>query len=74
MQSFVYNGQSARVIFGSGRLAQLPAEVDRLGLKRVLVLATPPQAEVGNDPLRFDELIRKIREAESKLRDRGSKD
>ncbi|MBY5887393.1 maleylacetate reductase [Rhizobium leguminosarum] len=45
MQSFVYNGQSARVIFGSGTLAQLPAEVDRLGLKRVLVLATPPQAE-----------------------------
>ncbi len=45
MQSFVYNGQPARVIFGSGTLAQLPAEVDRLGLKRVLVLATPPQAE-----------------------------
>lgn len=44
MQSFVYNGQPARVIFGSGTLAQLPAEVDRLGLKRVLVLATPPQA------------------------------
>ncbi|MGO6740762.1 iron-containing alcohol dehydrogenase, partial [Rhizobium ruizarguesonis] len=45
MQSFVYNGQPARVIFGSGTLAQLPAEVDRLGLKRVLILATPPQAE-----------------------------
>ncbi|NKQ88940.1 maleylacetate reductase [Rhizobium ruizarguesonis] len=45
MQSFVYNGQPARVIFGSGTLALLPAEVDRLGLKRVLVLATPPQAE-----------------------------
>lgn len=44
MQSFVYNGQPARVIFGSGTLALLPAEVDRLGLKRVLVLATPPQA------------------------------
>ncbi|MGO7970751.1 maleylacetate reductase [Rhizobium ruizarguesonis] len=45
MQSFVYNGQPARVIFGSGTLAQLSAEVGRLGLKRVLILATPPQAE-----------------------------
>jgi maleylacetate reductase len=45
MQSFVYNGQPARVIFGSGTLAQLPEEVERLGLKRVLVLATPPQAD-----------------------------
>ncbi|MBE0701956.1 MAG: maleylacetate reductase [Afipia sp.] len=43
MLSFIYNGQPARVIFGAGTLAQLPAEVERLGLKCVLVLATPPQ-------------------------------
>jgi maleylacetate reductase len=43
MEPFVYNGQPARVIFGSGTIQQLPAELDRLGLKRVAVLATPPQ-------------------------------
>ncbi len=43
MEPFVYNGQPARVIFGSGTIRQLPAELDRLGLRRVLVLATPPQ-------------------------------
>lgn len=54
MQSFIYNGQPARVIFGSGTLAQLPDEIDRLGLKRVLVLATPAQAE---DAQRLSERI-----------------
>ncbi|MGX5801121.1 maleylacetate reductase [Bradyrhizobium sp. Arg314] len=43
MKSFVYNGQPARVVFGSGTIARLPEEIDRLGLKRVLVIATPPQ-------------------------------
>ncbi|TIV31386.1 MAG: maleylacetate reductase, partial [Mesorhizobium sp.] len=43
MKSFVYNAQPARVIFGSGTIAKLPEEIDRLGLKRVLVLATPPR-------------------------------
>jgi alcohol dehydrogenase class IV len=33
-----------RVVFGAGALAQLPAEVDRLGAKRVLVLSTPGRA------------------------------
>ena len=42
--SFVYNASPARVVFGSGTLARLPEEVDRLGLSRVLVLATPQQA------------------------------
>ena len=43
MQSFTYAAQAARVIFGSGTLATLPAEIDALGLGRVLVLATPQQ-------------------------------
>ncbi|MDX8465153.1 maleylacetate reductase [Mesorhizobium sp. VK23B] len=43
MEPFVYNGQPARVIFGSGTIRQLPEELDRLGLKRVVVLATPPR-------------------------------
>jgi maleylacetate reductase len=45
MRSFTYQGLPARVIFGSGTLAQLPAEVERLGLTRALVLATPQQQE-----------------------------
>ena len=43
MTPFTYNGLPSRVIFGSGTLAQLPAEIDRLGSKRILVLATPRQ-------------------------------
>ncbi|WP_372623695.1 maleylacetate reductase [Falsiroseomonas sp.] len=43
MHRFTYNGLPSRVVFGQGTLANLPAEVDRLGLRRVLVLATPQQ-------------------------------
>jgi maleylacetate reductase len=43
MDFFVYNGQPARVIFGSGTIQKLPEEAGRLGLKRVLVLSTRPQ-------------------------------
>lgn len=41
--SFTYVGNPARVIFGSGTVAQLPDEVDRLGAKRALILSTPAQ-------------------------------
>ena len=37
MQPFVYNARAARVIFGSGALSQLPAEVETLGFQRALV-------------------------------------
>jgi alcohol dehydrogenase class IV len=43
MRGFTYTGLPARVVFGSGTLARLPEELDRLGLKRALVLATPQQ-------------------------------
>ena len=43
MKAFVYTGLPARVIFGAGSLAQLPAELDRLGAKRALLLSTPEQ-------------------------------
>ena len=49
MQPFVYNARPARVIFGSGTLSQLPAEVERLGLERVLVLATSQQEAGARD-------------------------
>jgi maleylacetate reductase len=42
-QSFTYIANPGRVIFGHGTVAQLSAEVDRLGLKRVLLLSTPFQ-------------------------------
>jgi maleylacetate reductase len=43
MQPFVYEPLPARVIFGSGTLSRLGDELERLGLRRVLVLATPAQ-------------------------------
>ncbi len=45
MRSFVYNALPGRVVFGAGTLAQLPAELERLGAKRTLLLSTPGQAE-----------------------------
>jgi maleylacetate reductase len=39
--AFVYNAWPGRVVFGAGALGKLGEEVRRLGLGRVLVLATP---------------------------------
>lgn len=44
---FTYDAAPMRVVFGDGRLAELPAEVERLGFGRVLVLTTPEQADLG---------------------------
>ena len=44
MRAFVYNGLPARVVFGAGAVRQLPAEVERLGAKRVLMISTPGRA------------------------------
>ena len=49
MKAFVYNGLPARVIFGAGALKQLPAELERLGAKRALVLSTPEQKASGDE-------------------------
>ncbi|MFA1551400.1 maleylacetate reductase [Actinomadura chokoriensis] len=38
---FVYQPLPVRVVFGEGVLGDLPAEVDALGLSRVLVVSTP---------------------------------
>ena len=43
MKPFTYVAQSPRVIFGAGSLARLPEELDRLGMRRALVLSTPGQ-------------------------------
>ena len=43
MDPFVYSALPMRVRFGAGTLADLPGEIEALGLRRVLVLATPQQ-------------------------------
>jgi maleylacetate reductase len=43
VKHFVYTALPMRVTFGAGRLASLAAELDALGLGRVLVLSTPEQ-------------------------------
>lgn len=44
-RQFVYTALPARVVFGVGALAQLPAELDRLSARRALLLSTPEQSE-----------------------------
>jgi maleylacetate reductase len=51
MQSFIYTGLPSRVVFGSGTLARLPEEIDKLGLKRVLMLATPQQRDSAEETM-----------------------
>ncbi len=45
MQSFVYNALPSRVIFGSGTVSRLRAEIERAGCSRALLLSTPEQAD-----------------------------
>jgi maleylacetate reductase len=52
MQSFTYTGLPTRVIFGSGTLDQLAAELERLGVSRALVLSTPHQRDMAEDAAR----------------------
>ncbi len=47
MRSFQYNGQPSRVVFGAGALQHLEREIDLLGARRALVLATSEQHEQG---------------------------
>jgi len=47
LASFTYTGHPARVVFGTGTLAGVRAEVERLGITRALVLTTPAQAAHG---------------------------
>jgi maleylacetate reductase len=46
-RDFTYRGLPARVVFGSGTLAQAPRELEQLGVSRALVLTTPAQVEHG---------------------------
>ena len=44
MNAFIYQATPTRVVFGAGSLDKLGEEIDRLGARRALVLATPEQA------------------------------
>jgi maleylacetate reductase len=46
MNPFTYVALPVRVVFGAGRVAELAAEVERLGAKRVLLLSTPGRAQM----------------------------
>jgi len=49
MESFIYVASPARVVFGAGALDKLDAEVERLGVRRALVLSTPGQRHSAED-------------------------
>jgi alcohol dehydrogenase class IV len=44
MDAFSFEVRLPRVVFGTGVLAQLPVEMERLGARKALVLSTPEQA------------------------------
>jgi maleylacetate reductase len=52
MRGFVYDQPATRVIFGAGSLDKLSEEVERLGAKRALVLATPEQRKDAEEAAR----------------------
>jgi maleylacetate reductase len=52
MERFVYQAMPSRVVFEWGALAQLPAEVERLGARRALILSTPEQRALADEVAR----------------------
>lgn len=47
LQHFSYDVSPARILFGAGRLADVGAELERLGAKRALIITTPEQQAEG---------------------------
>jgi len=47
MHTFTYSANPSRVVFGAGSLQQIGAEIERLGVRRALVLSTPEQVASG---------------------------
>jgi alcohol dehydrogenase class IV len=47
LKPFTYTANPSRVVFGTGALAQVGAEIERLGARRALVLATPEQTDAA---------------------------
>jgi maleylacetate reductase len=52
MRDFVYDQLPGRVVFGAGAFDKLAAEVDRLGLSKLLVLSTPGQVKLAEEAVR----------------------
>jgi maleylacetate reductase len=52
MDKFTYVAMPMRVVFGAGSVAQLAAEVERLGAKRALLISTPGRASMVRDVAR----------------------
>lgn len=46
--SFTYQAQPSRILFGPGRLGELTEEANRLGVRRMLVLSTPTQRPLAD--------------------------
>lgn len=49
MRSFTYQSLPGRVVFGVGSIQRLPEEVERLGVKKVLVIADPLNVGLGEE-------------------------
>ena len=52
MRDFIYDQLACRVVFGAGAFDKLAAEVERLGLSRLLVLSTPGQVKLAEEAAR----------------------
>lgn len=46
---FVYNAWPSRVIFGPGSRSRVPEELDRLGIKRAIIISTPDQSRTAGE-------------------------
>jgi alcohol dehydrogenase class IV len=51
--AFTYTALPARVVFGTGTLAGVRGEVERLAITRALVVTTPAQASLGQEVARL---------------------
>lgn len=51
MKPFTFTANPSRVIFGSGCISQLPAELQRLNKSAALILSTPSQLDVADNLL-----------------------
>jgi maleylacetate reductase len=49
VRAFTHTALPGRVVFGTGSLAKLSEEIERLGARRALVLCTPQQREQAQD-------------------------
>ncbi|HEX6568190.1 MAG TPA: maleylacetate reductase [Acidimicrobiales bacterium] len=49
MRPFTYDAIPGRVVFGAGARRSLPAEVDALGARRVLVIASPDEDHLADE-------------------------